>query len=132
MPYRVIHTNTKEHPPDGVMSRSRLPPWGRKYLCGHRDAKRFTIRIRGAIVAPRNDDDRRCAACVITWLTPRVIDCPVCGQPIFPGEPVWQFKAGDSRGFGCLRMGCAGAIPFPEQLWHWDGEQFIPPKAAHP
>lgn len=126
MPYRVIHTNAKTYPPDAVLTRSWWPPWGRTYLCGHRDAKRFAIRIRGAIIVPRDDDERRCADCVIVWLTPRIIDCPQCAQPIFAGEPVWRFNVDDPKGFTCLRMGCAGAIPTAEHIWRWDGECLAP------
>ena len=132
MPYRVIHSNAAEHPPDGVTFRSRWPLWGRKYHCGHSDAKRFKIRVRGAMIAPRDDDKRRCAACIMAWLKWRIIDCPLCQRPIFPGEPVWRFNVDDLKGFTCLRMGCASAIPIPEHLWNWDGEQLAPLKTAHP
>lgn len=134
MPYRIA--KGPKGKPDGIVFRSFWPLWPRRYRCGHRDAWRFQVRVRGALLAPYPEDDRRCADCTLAWLLPRVIACPVCEEPLFPGDDVWMFHvrpAGpispdgmDGRPFGCLRMGCAVA-PTPESIWHYDGELIRPP-----
>lgn len=141
MPYRIVRGGSKNPAPDGVVSRSFWPFWGRKYACGHRDALRFSVRVRGAIIAPKLHDARRCADCVIDWIVTRILDCPTCEQPLYPGDVIQPFQemphgaiAREDLGsmhFSCIRMGC-GIAPNPNALWRWDGEHLLPPEAAHP
>ncbi len=133
MPYRIAKGRPDK--PDEVVFRSFWPLWPRRYRCGHRDAWRFQVRVRGAIVAPKTEDDRRCADCVIAWLIPRIISCPLCEEPIFPGDGVWMLQIRPvgavtaeaiAGRFCCLRMGCA-ICPSEESTWTWDGELLQPP-----
>lgn len=66
----------------------------RRYKCGHRGPKSFTVRIYGRALLPNpKKADRSCPDCSLEELKRRAIRCCLCGSCIIPGEPVALYDA---------------------------------------
>jgi hypothetical protein len=132
------------HAPD----RSKLPPvsevseitwrswWKKDYPCGHRDARKFILTVKGVKSVKIVGSDK-CPVCALREFVETTIRCALCGLPIFQGEPVALIgkdcdgvradavHSGDNAVI-CMRMDCcpSGGL----FCGHWDGKDIKPIK----
>lgn len=108
-----------------------------EYACGHSGPRKFVINLYGQIREPNDEffvERKMCPVCFIDSLRKVTIRCGVCGNAIFPGEPVAAYANNDSFNpkwltltpngsvIGCLRMDCCPSGGF--FAGHWSGERF--------
>lgn len=114
-----------------ISSRSRWFP--RRYDCGHRGARRFSLHVFGENVDPLRQKEL-CPECFVAWVKQYTIHCALCGLPIYPGAPVALYNDSQkmlscatehSEGVvvGCLRFDCCPSAGF--FAGHWSEEGFV-------
>ena len=106
----------------------------KKYACGHRGPRRFTLFVYGITAYP-TDANHQCPNCCIKEIKRMVIRCASCELPIFPGDGVALYHptteglnlavanfVGPEAVVCCLRFDCC---THPELFaGHWSEKGF--------
>ncbi len=107
----------------------------RRYSCGHDASKTFRVSFYGQ-VSKLFKRARKCPDCFIAEVSPHVIRCVLCGDPIFPGDGVALYAPDntmrldiattlpDGQVIGCMGWDCCDCGAF--FAGNWSVEGFVP------